>query len=266
MGRPCVTREPSELAELHARYAATHDPALRGELVEAYSDLVRSVARRFDGRGESFEDLVQVGFVGLLQAIERFDPGRGFPFIAFALPTMVGELKKHFRDRRWRMRVSRDLQERYLEVRAARDRLVQTLGRIPSTADIGEELGITADDVVEALEVGSTFAMASLEGGRGERDPGGRCREDGYDAVDDRLFVDALLATLPGRHRDVVWLRFNDELTQAEIGRRVGMGQMQVSRLLSRTLRTLRDVATCERSEAGVPPRRSSRRPVGAAG
>jgi RNA polymerase sigma-B factor len=211
--------------------------------VEAYAELVRSVARRFHGRGEALEDLVQVGFVGLLQALERFDPTRGAPFIAFAMPTMVGELKKHFRDRRWNIRVSRELQERYLEVRAARDRLTQALGRVPTPADIAADLGIRTDDVVEALEAGSTFGMASLDGWRGERDPDGRWRDGGYDVIDDRLFVDALVATLPSRQREVLELRFRHELTQAEIGRRVGMGQMQVSRLLSRTLRSLRDVA-----------------------
>lgn len=236
-----INRPPEELVELHIRYADTGDPAVRAELVDAYAGLVRSVSLRFAGRGESTEDLIQVGFVGLLEALERFDPHRGCPFPGFAVPTIVGELKRHFRDRRWRIRVPRPVQERYLDVRAARDRLVQVLGRVPAVADIAAELEISCEEVLEAMDAGASFSMASLDspGGDGMAHPA-RAGEKGYDAVENGLFVEALLDRLPARQRDVVVLRFHGELTQSEIGRRLGMGQMQVSRTLARTLSSLR--------------------------
>ena len=240
MPTSCVNRPPQELVELHSRYAETRDPTARAELVEAYAGLARSVARRFAGRGESLEDLIQVGFVGLLQALQRFDPNRGCPFVGFAVPTIAGELKKHFRDRRWRIRVPRGLRERYLEVRAARNRLAQGLGRIPTVPDIAAELGISCDEVAEAMEAGSTFSMPSIDS------PGGyamshaaQTGEKGYDAVEDKLLVGRLLARVPAPQREVLLLRFHGELTQSEIGHRLGMGQMQVSRVLARTLSSL---------------------------
>ncbi len=236
--------DPATLVAAHTEYAVTRDPRVREQLVEAYAGTVRAVARRFAGRGESEDDLAQVAFIGLLEALDRFDPSRGLPFRAFAVPTMVGELKRHFRDRRWRMRVPRALQERYLEVRRVRDELAQDLGRVPSVADIAAALELPRDDVVEALEAGATFNMSSLDGvctGSVVVAAGGP--ERGYQAVDDRLHVEALLARLEDRQRLVLDLRFGAELTQAEIGRRVGIGQMQVSRMLSRTLAALRTVA-----------------------
>jgi RNA polymerase sigma-B factor len=230
--------------ELHIRYAETRDPALRSQLLESYSGLVRSLARRFAGRGESIEDLMQVGFVGLLQALDRFDPVRGAPFLGFAVPTIVGELKRHFRDRRWKIRVPRQLQERYLEVRAARERLLQELGRNPTVHDIAADLSLPDDDVLEAMEAGSTFSMGSLDAPA--RDGGAspvRTGEGGYASVEDGLMVDWLLARLPAPQREVVVLRYYDELTQSEIGRRLGMGQMQVSRALARSIGWLRAAA-----------------------
>ncbi len=238
----------SDELELHRRYAETQDPAVRSDLLESYTGLVRSLARRFAGRGESVEDLMQVGFVGLLQALERFDPNRGCPFLAFAVPTIVGELKKHFRDRRWRIRVPRQLQERYLEVRAVRDGLVQTLGRNPTVEDVAAELGISEDDVLEAMEAGATFSMASLDAPTGYGMPQPWWTgERGYEDLEDRLLVDSLLARLPAPQRDVVVLRYYGELTQSEIGRRLGMGQMQVSRILARTLGSLRIASQVDR-------------------
>lgn len=238
---PSINRSPEELLGLHIRYADTRDPTVRAELVDAYADLVRSVSRRFAGRGESTDDLIQVGFVGLLQALERFDPHRGCPFRGFAVPTIVGELKKHFRDRRWRIRVPRPVQERYLEVRASRDRLVQVLGRAPTVTDIAAELDLTSDQVLEAMDAGSSFAMASFDRpGGSAATPPAPAGETGYDAVENGLFVEALLDRLPARQRDVLVLRFHGELSQSEIGRRLGMGQMQVSRTLARTLSSLR--------------------------
>lgn len=247
MTTTCGAHPRKDCEDLHLRYAESRDPALRAELVEAYDGLVRSSARRFAWRGESFDDLLQVGYVGLLQALDRYDPRRGRPFAAFAVPTIVGELKKHFRDRRWRVRVPRQLQERYLEVREARDRLVHDLGRIPTLTDIAADLGIGVDDVAEALEAGSTFSMASLDRPQVTGAPPDhvwRTRNSGFDAVENGLHVQSLLRRLSPDQREVLRLRFRAELTQSEIGRRLGVSQMQVSRVLSRTLSSLRATGT----------------------
>ena len=239
------TAETDRLAAAHRRYAATREAALRVELVEAYSPLVKSVARRFARRGELLEDLQQTAFVGLLEALDRFDPNRGSRFASFAVPTMVGHLKRHFRDRRWRVHVPRSVQERYLLISAARDDLTQDLRRVPTVVDIATALGLDVDQVAKAMEAGDSFGMTSLDAlpnmiddvvptDRGER---------GYREVDDRLFVDAVVSTLPDRQRRVVALRFGGGLTQAEIGRRIGTSQMQVSRLLSRSLAALRSMS-----------------------
>ena len=237
--------ETDRLVAAHRRYAATRDAALRAELVEAYTPLVKAVAKRFAGRGELLEDLQQTAFVGFLVALDRFDPNRGSRFVSFAVPTMVGHLKRHFRDRRWRVHVPRSVQERYLLIRAARDDLTQDLRRVPTVVDIATALGLDVDQVAEAMDAGDSFGMTSLEAlpnmidsaiptDHGER---------GYREVDDRLFVDAVVSKLPDRQRRVVALRFGGELTQAEIGRRIGTSQMQVSRLLSRSLATLRSMS-----------------------
>lgn len=247
MTTTCEADRCDEYGELHLRYAESRDPALRAELVDAYDGLVRVMARRFAGRGESFDDLVQVGYIGLLKALDRFDPRRGRPFLAFAVPTIVGELKRHFRDQRWRVRFSRPVQERYLEVREACDRLVHHLGRVPTVADIAADLGITVDDVAEALEAGSTFTMASLDRPRASGSPPDhlwRTRNGGFDAVEDALHVQSLLGRLPCAQREILRLRFEGELTQSQIARRLGVSQMQVSRVLSRTLSSLRAIGT----------------------
>jgi RNA polymerase sigma-B factor len=236
--------ETDRLAAAHHRYAATRDAALRAELVEAYSPLVKAIAKRFAGRGELLEDLQQTAFVGLLEALDRFDPNRGSRFVSFAVPTMVGHLKRHFRERRWRMHVPRSVQERYLLIRSARDDLTQDLQRIPTVLDIATALGLRVDQVVEAMEAGDTFGMTSLEALPHVIDHVvSTDRGEGYREVDDRLFVDAVVSRLPDPQRRVVALRFGGELTQAEIGRRIGTSQMQVSRLLSRSLARLRSMS-----------------------
>jgi len=237
--------EPGRLAAAHRRYAATRDAALRAELVEAYTPLVKAVAKRFAGRGEPLEDLQQTAFVGFLEALNRFDPDRGPRFVSFAVPTIVGHLKRHFRDRRWRVHVPRSVQERYLLVRAARDDLTQELRRVPTVLDIANALGLDVDQVAEAMDAGDSFGMTSLEArpniidNAGPTDRG----ERGYREVDDRLLADAMVSRLPDRQRRVLALRFGGELTQAEIARRIGTSQMQVSRILARSLATLRSMS-----------------------
>lgn len=240
------------LVATHVRYAKDREPLARDELVGAYEGMVRAVARRYTGRQESYEDLVQVAYIGLLKALDRFDPELGYPFAGFAVPTMIGELKRHFRDRRWKVRLPRPVQERYLAVRAERDRLTQELGRPPTVLDIAEALDLTADEVIEATDVGCTFSMASLDGAESGEDPRRATAvpaEMGYEALEDSLFLQGLVDRLGDRERQVLALRFQAEMTQRQVGARLGMGQMQVSRLLGRTLTSLRAMARAELAE-----------------
>ena len=222
----------------------TRDRATRDELVEAYTSLVRTAAGRFRGRGESYEDLLQVGYLGLLRALDRFDPQRGFPFVAFALPTILGEIRRHFRDQRWKVRVPRSVQERYLEVRAARDDLTQALARPPTVADIAGALDLTVDEVVEATEAGATFTPVSAEL-LGDEPP--RCFsvvDPGYETVEVTMLARSLIRRLPDWQQEIIELRFGEELTQTEIGQRIGVCQMRVSRVLARILASLREDLT----------------------
>jgi RNA polymerase sigma-B factor len=244
-----TTGDGKRLAAAHVRYRQTRDPGLRDELVAAYEVLVTRMARRFAGRGESLEDLTQVAYVGLLKALDRFDPARGYPFAGYAIPTIVGELKRHFRDRRWKVGVPRVMQERYLAVRSERDRLTQVLGRTPTVGDIAEALGCSMDEVVEATELGWTFSMSSLDAGPFDDErprPAVTHQERSYESVEDRLFVEALVAQLGDRERRILDLRFNGDKTQTQVGSELGMGQMQVSRVLARTLKSLREAASAQ--------------------
>ncbi len=238
---PAIGDWVEDVMELHLRYAAGRDGRLRAELVERYLPMCRRLARRFSGRGESFDDLVQVALVGLLEALERFDPGRGIPFPAFAAPTILGELKRHFRDHRWKVRVPRRIQNRFLEVQRARDDLAQALGRVPTVADIADHLGISPEDVVEAMEAGATFEMSTLDaetGNGGSADvPVG---EPGYQRIEDRVFLASLVARLPRQRQLVLQMRFGQGMSQAAIGRRLGTSQMHISRSLAGSLATLR--------------------------
>ena len=238
---PAVREWAEDVIEQHRRYAAGRDGRLRADLVEHYLPMCRRLARRFTGRGESFEDLVQVALVGLLEALERFDPERGIPFPAFAAPTILGELKRHFRDHRWKVRVPRRIQNRFLDVQRARDDLAQTLGRIPTVADIAEHLGLSADDVVEAMEAGATFEMPTLDGDTGTGAAGDvPVSEPGYQLIEDRVFLASLVSRLPRQRQLVLQMRFGQGMSQAAIGRRLGTSQMHISRSLAGSLATLR--------------------------
>jgi RNA polymerase sigma-B factor len=235
--------DSQRLLRLHAQYAESADPALRTELAAAYDSFARALARRFPSRRETPEDLAQVARVGLLYALDRFDPGRGLPFIPFARATIVGELKRHVRDRTWPMRVSRTLQEHYLVVVRAVEELTQELGHSPRIPELATRAGLTDEQVLEAVELGEAQPPLSFDGPTGDTDglmfdPGS---EDlAFGAVERRAVLDTLLARLSDRERLVLHLRFVDELTQAEIAKQLGVSQMNVSRLLARILATLR--------------------------
>jgi len=221
-----------------------------GRLVEDHLGLARYLARRFSHRGESLEDLVQVASMGLVEAATRYDPDLGTSFPAFATATIVGTLKKHFRDRGWAVRVSRRVQELYLETRDAADRLSQSLGRSPTIEELAEHLGVGASDVIEAMEAGRLYRTASLS--QALDDDTTRALETrvgavdpGVGIVDRRDLVRDLMSRLPPPERRVVLLRFQEGLSQAEIGSRVGVSQMQVSRLLARGLERMRAWEAC---------------------
>jgi RNA polymerase sigma-B factor len=223
------------------------DERAREKLVERYLPLVRSLAARYAGRGEPVEDLVQVGSIGLLLAIDRFDTGRGVQFTTYAVPTIVGEIQRHFRDRAWALRVPRRLKE--LGVRLTRTIEEQTarLGRAPTIAELAEATGADEEEVVEALQTSHAYSTRSLSQPL-SHDPADDDTmhdvlgedEPGYHEVEDGILVEAGLAALDERERRIVELRFYEGLTQSEIAARVGISQMHVSRLLRRALHLMR--------------------------
>ena len=242
-------RAGEEIGRLHIAFAVSRDPRLRAELVTHYDNLALSLARRFPTRRESHEDLVQVARIGLLHAVDRFDPDRNRPFVAFARPTILGELKRHLRDHTWGMGVPRSLQEHYLDVVRSVDDLTQELGRVPRLPEVAARVGLNADQVLEAIEVDSAAFIQSLDypdDGR-HLDPGEP--EPDFDRVEIRADLAALVRNLPERTQHVLELRFVDELTQSEIGRRIGASQMCVSRILAKTLAGLRIIATRSENE-----------------
>jgi RNA polymerase sigma-B factor len=243
-----MTQSVETARERFVRFQATGDRALRDELVVEHLGLAKALARRYAGRGEAMDDLQQVATVGLLKAVERFEPQRGLSFTTFAVPTITGEIKRHFRDRTWSTRVPRALQELALRLTDSVRELSQELGRSPSIAEIATRLEIDEELVLEAIEVSRSYTASSLDtpaddetgASRFDRVLGGDDR--GFEAVDQRMTVDYLLSTLSERDRAIVTLRFFDNLTQSEIAARVGISQMHVSRLLARALEALHDV------------------------
>ncbi len=236
--------------EVHDRfveYRRTGDRRMRDELVEEHVGLAEYLARRFADRGESFDDLRQVALVGLLKAVERFEPDRGLRFSTFATPTIVGELKRHFRDRGWAVRVPRRVQELHLQLVKVVSTLSQELGRSPTPEEIAKRTGTRVEDVLEAMEAGGVYRLASLDAAlaneeRSSLDLSARLGEDDleFDGVERREELSALLAHLPPRERRIVFLRFFEGLTQSEIATEIGISQMHVSRLLAKSLETLR--------------------------
>jgi RNA polymerase sigma-B factor len=234
-------------AHLFKKLRETGDPVVRETLVRKYLPLAHHTARRFQRNGDAFDDLFQVASYALLKAIDRFDPDRGLAFSSYAIPSMSGELKRHARDTGWGMRVARGLQERVLKVEHAITRLTARDGRSPSPARIAEELGLTSEEVLEALEAGANHSLESLDKPFSSGDPdsmGPRIDilgtdDPGYDLVDDVQTLAPVLRALPKRERTMLALRFGEGLPQSEIARHLGVSQMHVSRLLRRTLDSL---------------------------
>lgn len=220
------------------------DSTEREELIEANLALASQLARRFLHRGEPYEDLVQVSSVALIKSVDRFDPARGVDFAPFATRTIIGELKRHFRDKGWAVRASRRVQELYLELGHSSAALVQQLGRNPTVPELAEATGASEEAVIEALEAGQGYRTASIDTSEREDDQLlARLGEHdtSYDLVEDRALLGPALATLPAREQSILRMRFVEGLTQSEIAEAVGVSQMHVSRLLTSSLQKLRD-------------------------
>jgi RNA polymerase sigma-B factor len=235
---------------LLVRYRAGGDPAAREQLVERFLPLARQLARRYQRGGEQLDDLVQVASLGLLKAIDRFDPARETAFSSFAVPTILGELKRHFRDKGWAVRVPRDLQEMAVRVDRVADDMSRELGRAPTPGEIAERTGASLEQVLEAREASAAYRAVSLDRPRSEEDDDGDSYSDafgiedpGFGLAEDSATVDRLMRVLTEREREVLRLRFEEDLTQSEIGQRVGVSQMHVSRLIRQSIARLRDEA-----------------------
>jgi RNA polymerase sigma-B factor len=234
----------SSETDLLQRYAETADPALKEELVCRFLPLARSLALRYRGASEQLEDLIQVASLGLVKALDGFDLERGKSFIAYAAPTILGELRRHFRDRVWEVRLPRGLQERTMAVSEAAGELSDELGATPTVSQIATRLDLDDEAVSEALQADEARRTLSLDVPRNRQDREsvpmvetvGRT-EPGYDAVEAQLAAEE--APLDERERRVLKLRFDEDLNQYEIGRRLGVSQMQVSRIMRRALRKL---------------------------
>jgi RNA polymerase sigma-B factor len=222
----------------------TDDPALRDALIEEHLWLARHCARRFSDKGEARDDLEQVASLALVKSVDRFDPSFGVRFSTFAVPTITGELRRHFRDRTWSVRVTRRLKELHLELKAANELLSHDLGRAPSVDELAEALDTTVDEVLEALEAGASYRATSLTVA------GADDEEHELDlAVDDeqvasagvRVALEEAMRTLPDRERRVVYLRFYLGLSQSEIAEQIGVSQVHVSRILRASLSQLEE-------------------------
>ena len=229
--------------ELFRRFKEEGDMDAREKLVMSHLNLVRFIANKFKNRGEPIDDLIQVGYLGLLKAIDRFDPSRGLEFTTFATPTIMGEIKRHFRDKGWSVRVPRRLQ-----VNQATDTLTSQLQRSPTIAEIAEYLDATVDEVLEAMESSSAYSSVSLEAPSGADDDDTPSVIDRYATedsdlafTDDRIIIEEALASFSPRERDVIEMRFLKGMTQIEIAEKLGISQVQVSRLLRRTLKKIQD-------------------------
>ena len=232
------------------RWQREHDQAARDELVARLMPLARRMARRYRRAEEPLDDLVQVAVLGLVKAIDRFDPERETAFSSYAVPTMLGELKRHFRDHGWAVHVPRGMQERVMAVDGAVRELSGTLGRSPSAVEVAAMLEVGEEDVLEAMEASTAYEAVSLESyrfgdqGDGETYADSVGTEDGrFELVEYEATIAPVLRALPARDRVVLHLRFVEDLTQAEIADRVGVSQMHVSRLIRRALERLRAVA-----------------------
>jgi RNA polymerase sigma-B factor len=225
-------------------------------MIERYLPLARQLAFRYRDRSEPVADLVQVAYLGLMGAVDRWDPERGSAFSTFAVPTILGQLRRHFRDSTWLVRPPRDLQELWLEVSRARDELWQELGRSPTAGDVADRLGVSIEQVTDALQLGATRVAESLDELLRPDDPEGATvldraadPHDGYSATESVIAIEQMSGMLDDRAREVIRLRYQEDLLQREIAERVGCSQMHVSRILREAVSALADSATRQRCD-----------------
>jgi RNA polymerase sigma-B factor len=246
-GRAARSRADRRLLER----AHAGDQAARAALVERFLPLARQLARRYQRGGELLDDLNQVASLGLLKAIDRFDPERATAFSSFAVPTILGELKRHFRDKGWSVRVPRDLQELAVKLEPTSEALLRELGRAPTLAEVAQRLDTSVELVLEAREAAAAYRAVSLDRPRDGDDEDGAdalgqsvgIDDPGFGVAEDSATVEQLMRVLSDREREVLRLRFVEDLTQAEIGTRVGVSQMHVSRILRQAIARLRAAA-----------------------
>jgi RNA polymerase sigma-B factor len=249
------TKRAVDERRLLMRYREHGDLAARDELTRRLMPLAHQLAKRYQRKSEPLEDLVQVANMALVKAIDRFDPERGTALSTFAVPTILGELRRHFRDAGWSVHMSRQLQERTLRVERVSGELMSQLGRSPSVAEIAAEMGLPDEEVVEALEASTAYQAASLDEQLYEEDGTGStlmdvlgAEDDGFELVEDRSATRSAMRALDDRARRIVELRFIAGMTQSQIGDELGVSQMHVSRLLRRAVATLRDTAAADGS------------------
>ncbi len=235
--------------KLFERWQRFDDRRARDELIERFLPLARKLARRYAASSEPYDDLVQVASLGLVKAVERFDPGRGFAFTSFAVPTIVGELKRYFRDSAWALHVDRSAQERARKIGEAQREITAGTGRPPRIDELAVYLELSQEDVLDGLQVAEAYDAVSLDAPIAGEDDDLASRldllgtaDDGLDRVDQQATLFAAARHLPKREREILYLRFTEDLTQSDIAIRLGVSQMQVSRLLRRSLERLREL------------------------
>ncbi|MEV4535230.1 SigB/SigF/SigG family RNA polymerase sigma factor [Asanoa sp. NPDC049518] len=246
------TAEPTELLAALAALPADHPSrsSLRDRTIEAWLPLANHLAHRYSGRGEPTDDLLQTAAVGLIKAVDKFDPSRGVDFAGYAIPTIIGELKRHFRDRTWDIRVPRRLQELRLAISEANSTLLQSLGRSPTVADVAEHLKLSEEEVLEGLEGARAYNAVSLSTPTGDGERGTELgdllgsEDTSFELAELRVALGPALATLDEREQKILTLRFYGNLTQSQIADQIGVSQMHVSRLLTRALTKLRGTLT----------------------
>jgi RNA polymerase sigma-B factor len=247
---PARRRRPQQDRALFERYLDSRDPVDRDALVERFLPLARHLARGYQRPEEPFDDLFQAASMGLVKAIDRFDLGRDVAFSSFAVPTIVGEIKRHFRDRTWAIRPPRALQERAVRSDRVRAELSGQLQRQPTVPELAAGMGIDAEQVLDALAASTVYRLTSLSAPHGDADDPGEtlgdtvgAAETGFAVAEDRATLDELMRAISPREREVLHLRFEEDLTQAEIGERIGVSQMQVSRIIRQSINRLRTAA-----------------------
>jgi RNA polymerase sigma-B factor len=235
---------------LFERWRVSRDRRARDELIERFLPLAHKLARRYVRSSEPFEDLAQVASVGLVKAVERFDPDRGYAFTSFAVPTILGELKRYFRDSSWALHVDRGAQERARQITGAQEAISARVGRAPTVSELAQYLELTEEEILDGLQTAEAYDAVSLDAPPPGTDSDGVMsrietiggRDEQLEMIDDVATIFAAARHLPTREREVLYLRFGEDLPQTEIAKRIGVSQMQVSRLLRRSLQRLREL------------------------